>query len=367
MFVTPDYDKYGLVAEKIRAIFREYDPQMRSHSLDEALLNVTDVLAERLGLDDPAAAPAEGEKEGAAPRGAQAAAGDTRIPGESPRETGASGGSGARGASRCGGGLSGDAETGRRRDAGSGGMGMEEEDEDNDWQEEEEEEDNGCGVSRRRKSPREERRARLFEAARALAEEIRGRIKEATKLTASVGVGPNFMLAKVRHSTVSIVHSLPASVGGSIRRDSTSGVLSPLYELCLCRSNIRERYDAQTNAFPPRSETESKQLAFPTFLGFISGSGGYSVRCHRSSEGACTHVLGLFLLVAFFAFVSMSYAKPRVFLNGPCPFGGKPPPPLRLWPLAPTVSRIRSYFAAVAFFGRHRLPRIGTSPMGRCA
>lgn len=45
-----------------------------------------------------------------------------------------------------------------------------------------------------------EGRARMFEAARDLAEEIRGRIKEATKLTASVGVGPNFMLAKVRAS-----------------------------------------------------------------------------------------------------------------------------------------------------------------------
>lgn len=38
----------------------------------------------------------------------------------------------------------------------------------------------------------------MFEAARAMAEEIRRRILEATRLTASVGIGPNFMLAKVR-------------------------------------------------------------------------------------------------------------------------------------------------------------------------
>lgn len=43
----------------------------------------------------------------------------------------------------------------------------------------------------------EERRARMFKAARAMAEEIRGRIQEATQLTASCGIGPNFMLAKV--------------------------------------------------------------------------------------------------------------------------------------------------------------------------
>lgn len=204
MFVTPDYSKYGLVAEKIRKIFREYDPRMRSYSLDEALLNVTDVLTKRLGLDEPAAAPAGGRNEGAAAaaRGAQAAVGDTRIPGKSAREPGSSGGSGAPESNSCGGRTPADAETGRRRGTGSGEMGMEEEEEEDDDDDngdgEQAEGEGGCGMSRRRKSPREERRARLFEAARALAEEIRGRIKEATKLTASVGIGPNFMLAKVR-------------------------------------------------------------------------------------------------------------------------------------------------------------------------
>lgn len=187
MFVKPDYDKYSVVAEKIRTIFREYDPRMRSYSLDEALLNVTDFLIKRLGLDQPAAAPAPAE-------GAQAAADDARIPGESAHAPDSScGGSGPPESDRCGGSSSADADTCRRRNTGSNGMRTEEDDDDDG------EEEGECGASRGRKSPREERRARLFEAARALAEEIRGRIKEATKLTASVGIGPNFMLAKVRY------------------------------------------------------------------------------------------------------------------------------------------------------------------------
>lgn len=40
------------MAEQIRAIFREYDPRMRSHSLDEAYLNVTQALAGRLDEED---------------------------------------------------------------------------------------------------------------------------------------------------------------------------------------------------------------------------------------------------------------------------------------------------------------------------
>ncbi|CAN0121043.1 unnamed protein product, partial [Hapterophycus canaliculatus] len=56
VFVKPDYKKYTVVAEQIRDIFREYDPRMRSYSLDEAYLNVTNVLARRLGLDEPTSA-----------------------------------------------------------------------------------------------------------------------------------------------------------------------------------------------------------------------------------------------------------------------------------------------------------------------
>lgn len=201
MFVTPDYEKYSVVAEKIRAIFREYDPRMRSYSLDEALLNVTDFLAKRLGLDEPAGAPAGGGEEGVvAGAAAQVAVDDARVPGKSahaPRSS--AGGAGAPESNRCRGDSSADAETGRRRGSVSGGMRMEVEEEDEDDDGEEEGEGSGCDVRRRRNSQREGRRARLFEAARALAEEIRGRIKDTTKLTASVGIGPNFMLAKVRY------------------------------------------------------------------------------------------------------------------------------------------------------------------------
>lgn len=170
---------------------------MRSYSLDEALLNVTDFLYKRLGLHD--GLPAGAGAVAAAKAATQAATDGARVPGKSADAPGSSGGGpGAPESNRCGGSSPADAVTGRRRDAGSGGMGIEEEEEEEDGGGEEEGEDGGGGVSRRRKSPREERRARLFEAARALAEEIRGRIKEATKLTASVGIGPNFMLAKVR-------------------------------------------------------------------------------------------------------------------------------------------------------------------------
>eukprot|EP00752_Nemacystus_decipiens_P001960 g1886.t1 len=190
VFVTPDYNKYTLVAEKIRAIFREYDPRMRSYSLDEAVLNVTDFLTKKIGLNQPTAAPAE--KDAVAARGAQAEKDDARMPRRSTHAPGLPySGPGAPESTRRGGGLSADTDTGRRQAPGSDGKGIEEEE-----GEEEEEEEEGGGMTSG-KSPREELRRRLFEAARALAEEIRGRIKEATKLTASVGIGPNFMLAKI--------------------------------------------------------------------------------------------------------------------------------------------------------------------------
>lgn len=62
----------------------------------------------------------------------------------------------------------------------------------------EEEGEDTDGVAPVERPPREEHRARMFEAAQSLAEEIRERIRGETKLTASVGIGPNFMLAKVR-------------------------------------------------------------------------------------------------------------------------------------------------------------------------
>lgn len=180
MFVKPDYEKYGRVAEKIREIFREYDPRMRSFSLDEALLNVTKVLEKRLGLDEPAAAaPAAVTQAKGGPSGA---AGDgPRIPGNSALLPASPRCSGASGPGLC-------EEEGDEEEEEDGNVSTEEE--------------RTCDrrVGRRRRGSREERRALLFEGAQALAEEIRGRIKEATKLTASVGVGPNFMLAKVRYA-----------------------------------------------------------------------------------------------------------------------------------------------------------------------
>ena len=248
VFVSPDYDKYTVVAEKIRAIFREYDPRMRSYSLDEALLNVTDYLIKKLGLDQPAAAPAEGGKDGPAARVApQAENDDTRMPERSAH---------APESHRGGGSSSADADISRRRETGSVGMGLEADDEDGDGEEEEE---GGCGVSRRRKSPRDERRARarLFEAARALAEEIRGRIKEATKLTASVGIGPNFMLAKVRDRRRLDRHLrgsmfVPAFsmhfyfyVSGGTNKNV------PVYKATYSKYVRTERCGTQTNALPP--------------------------------------------------------------------------------------------------------------------
>jgi DNA polymerase kappa len=41
IFVPPNFAKYEVAAEQARAIFREYDPQMSSYSLDEAYLDLT--------------------------------------------------------------------------------------------------------------------------------------------------------------------------------------------------------------------------------------------------------------------------------------------------------------------------------------
>lgn len=71
VFVRPDFGKYTAVAAVARAIFREYDAQMRSYSLDEAYLDLTRYVArrERLGShalarDDVIADGAGGERGG---------------------------------------------------------------------------------------------------------------------------------------------------------------------------------------------------------------------------------------------------------------------------------------------------------------
>lgn len=168
---------------------------MRSHSLDEAYLNVTQVLANRLeesemarpvtttvsGSSDNPTMSAGRHREGFIDlhRGTSLLAGRERLPFR---------------------------DKGRDRRSGGASVMMdlggiqEQVDEDEDDVDEREDTDEagreeGMRVGR---TAREERRARMFEAARSLAEEIRRRITEATQLTASIGIGPNFMLAKVR-------------------------------------------------------------------------------------------------------------------------------------------------------------------------
>ncbi|CAN0465469.1 unnamed protein product [Ectocarpus sp. 12 AP-2014] len=143
---------------------------MRAYSLDEAYLNVTKVLTERLGLDG-SNAPA-GTKEAGVAAPAAAAGAPEHV---------------------CSVTYEAEADTSRRRSMGSNVTYPEKRYEGD----EEDDEESRDGRSGERRSPRETRRIRLFEAARALAEEIRGRIREATKLTASVGIGPNFTLAKI--------------------------------------------------------------------------------------------------------------------------------------------------------------------------
>lgn len=45
VFVKPDFSKYTKASEAVRAIFREFDENLESGSLDEAYLDVTDYCA----------------------------------------------------------------------------------------------------------------------------------------------------------------------------------------------------------------------------------------------------------------------------------------------------------------------------------
>ena len=49
VLVKPDFVKYRRDAEKIRSVFREYDPNFSPMSLDEAYLDLTDYLRAREG------------------------------------------------------------------------------------------------------------------------------------------------------------------------------------------------------------------------------------------------------------------------------------------------------------------------------
>ena len=48
IFVKGHYEKYGIVADQIRSIIKEYDPNFSSCSLDEVYLDLTDAAIERI-------------------------------------------------------------------------------------------------------------------------------------------------------------------------------------------------------------------------------------------------------------------------------------------------------------------------------
>lgn len=257
--------RYTKVAEVIRDIFREYDPRMRSYSLDEAYLNVTPTLASRLDEEDGlprqtgqkstsvSLATAVATQSSAQAVDAHSAEG--RLPHQQPCPTppgalfatppppsfSSSSSSFSLSLSPSSLAPATESDCGRGSPVGEGrsqrkngcwasedkqqewaswqrqqqrqrqrrrtqsDLGNRETDED---EEDGDEEDRGGGSSSSSSSNSggsgikrgdERRRARMFEAAQAMAEEIRRRIQEATRLTASVGIGPNFMLAKVRY------------------------------------------------------------------------------------------------------------------------------------------------------------------------
>ena len=183
--------RYTQVAETIRAIFREYDPRMRSYSLDEAYLNVTQALTNRLRGSVAAQLP---------PTSATVQTTDGAKQEGLRKPVHACGYARPAAAVSDGEGLSVTEDASHRRRGEELGVTRVTTAGDDEEEEDEVAEQEGCGGGGGRLGggSMEEHRTRLFEAARRMAEEIRGRIKEATKLTASVGIGPNFMLAKVR-------------------------------------------------------------------------------------------------------------------------------------------------------------------------
>ncbi|CAM9271352.1 unnamed protein product, partial [Choristocarpus tenellus] len=164
VFVKPDFDKYTKVAEQIRSIFRDYDPHMQSYSLDEAYLNVTQEVARRV------AAATEPEGGGSVAVGGGWAA---ILPGAGGEQCSVHDG----------------------KVVGLEGLGQHmpplRGDEDEEWREEWGDESGESGQGEHC------HRFMEFKVAEALAQEIRCRIRDTTRLTASVGIAPNFMLAKV--------------------------------------------------------------------------------------------------------------------------------------------------------------------------
>jgi len=47
IIISPNFDKYAAMSERVRAVFAEYDPNYSTASLDEAYLDITDHLETR--------------------------------------------------------------------------------------------------------------------------------------------------------------------------------------------------------------------------------------------------------------------------------------------------------------------------------
>lgn len=173
---------------------------MRSYSLDEAYLNVTQALAKRLDVAAEGAAATVTTTTSRAGSPGRLVANpptfsfsDSTVSGDEKLSAGEQQSRGQTRLPRDG--CAENMEKGQEEE-GEGGDGVER--------------DGSCRM------PRKKRRERMFEAARFLAEEIRGRIRHETKLTASVGIGPNFMLAKVclRVGRVCVARRCAWSLGG---------------------------------------------------------------------------------------------------------------------------------------------------------
>jgi len=47
IIITPNFDKYSAMSDRVRAVFAEYDPNYSTMSLDEAYLDITEHVERR--------------------------------------------------------------------------------------------------------------------------------------------------------------------------------------------------------------------------------------------------------------------------------------------------------------------------------
>ena len=52
IIITPNFEKYSAMSERVRAVFAEYDPNYSTMSLDEAYLDITEHLERRCFSSD---------------------------------------------------------------------------------------------------------------------------------------------------------------------------------------------------------------------------------------------------------------------------------------------------------------------------